>query len=91
MFTVHNPWILFNGSLYKCGLNEKNFHLMIWGIIIVLFADFCKLKGIKIREVILKQDCWFRWIFISLSIAAILTYGIWGPQFNEANFIYFQF
>ena len=91
IFTVYNPWILFNGSLYKCGLSEKNFHLMLWGIIIVLFADYCKLKGIKIREVILKQDCWFRWIFISLSIAAILTYGIWGPHFNEANFIYFQF
>ncbi|MGN0438774.1 MAG: MBOAT family O-acyltransferase [Lachnospiraceae bacterium] len=91
MFTVNNPWILFDGSIYQCGLDIKNFWLMIVSMMILLGADVCKHKGIKIREVIMKQDYWFRWIIISVSIVAILTFGIWGPQFNEANFIYFQF
>ena len=91
MTSVKNPWILFDGSLYECGLDEKNFHLMIWGIMILLFADFCKRKGIKIREVVIRQDYWFRWVFVALAISGILTFGIWGPNYNEAHFIYFQF
>ncbi len=91
MFMIKNPWILFDGSLYACGLDDKNFRLMLIAILILAFADFCKAKGIKIREVIIKQDYWFRWGFVAFSIAVILTFGIWGPGYDEANFIYFQF
>ena len=86
-----NPWILFDGSIYNCGLDSKNFRLLLFCILILFFADFCKLKGIKIREVILKQDYWFKCIFIILVICFILVFGIWGPMYNEANFVYFQF
>lgn len=91
MFTVNNPWILFDGSIYQCGLDIKNYWIMIFGIMVLLFADICKNRGIKIREVIVGQDYWFRWVVIAISVAVILTFGIWGPQYNEANFIYFQF
>ncbi len=91
MITVHNPWVLFDGSLYNCGLNDKNFCVMIIGICILIFADVCKKKGIKVRETVAKQDYWFRWIFIAVSVALILTFGIWGPNYDAANFIYFQF
>ena len=91
MFTDHNPWILFDGSLYQCGLDDKNFRLMLYGIGILGFADFCKHRGVVIREVIARQDYWFRWIFIALAVTGILTFGIWGPNYNAANFIYFQF
>jgi len=91
MITAENPWILFDGSIYKCGLDIKNFWLMIMGIGILLFADFCKHKHIKIREVVMKQDYWFRWCFIAMSIMVILIFGIYGPEYDASNFIYFQF
>ena len=91
MVTVKNPWILFDGSLYLCGLDEKNFRLMMMGVLVLLFADFCKMKKIKIREIIIRQDYWFRWIFISASVGIILLFGMWGSSFDKANFIYFQF
>ena len=91
IFHADNPWIFFDGSLYLCGLDIRNFWLMILAIGVLLFADICKYRHIKVREVILAQDYWFRWLVIALSICAILTFGIWGPTFNEANFIYFQF
>lgn len=90
-FMTYNPWILFDDELYGCGLDGKNFRFMIFAILILLFADICKVRKIKVREVIASQDYWFRWIFISVSIVFILTFGIWGPGYNEANFIYFQF
>ena len=91
MLTIKNPWILFDGSLYTCGLDENNFRLMLLGIGILVFADFCKLKQIKIREVIMKQDYWFRYLFIAVVILVLLIFGKYGPTYEAANFIYFQF
>lgn len=91
MFTVHNPWILIDNSLYSCGLDEKNFRLMLISMMILLFADICKVRGIKVRETIVHQDYWVRWIVFAISIVFILTFGVWGPNYNAANFIYFQF
>lgn len=86
-----NPYILFDGSLYACGLDSKNFWLMIFCIGILLFADYCKHKGIIIRDVIVQQDYWFRWIFISVTVCFILIFGIWGTNYDANGFIYFQF
>lgn len=91
MLTIHNPWILFDGSLYACGLNQREFWLMIICIGILMFADFCKCKGIQIREIIIRQDDWFRWLMIAMSVFTVLLFGLWGPSFDSANFIYFQF
>ena len=86
-----NPWILFDGSLYTCGLDNKNFNLALISIGILIFADICKKRGIQVRKVILQQDFWVRWLVVAVSICAILLLGIWGPAYDAANFIYFQF
>lgn len=91
IFTVYNPWILFDESLYKLGLGRKEFQLMIIAILILIFADFIKWKGYSIREWICKQEKWFRWTFYIASILVVLIFGIWGPKYNSAGFIYFQF
>ena len=91
IFTAHNLWILLDGSLYTCGLDSKNFMLMLLAIGVLLVADMCKYKGITIRKYIEQQDGWFRWLFYAMTITFILLTGIWGTEYNEANFIYFQF
>ena len=91
MFTVHNPWIMVDGSLFKCGLTAPDFMLMLVCIGILVFADYCRHRNIKIRSIISSCDCWFRWIFIGASITVLLTFGVWGPGYDAANFIYFQF
>ena len=91
IFSVYNPWILFDGSLYQCGLSQKSFTLMLLGIILLLLADICKYYQIRLSSLILKQEYWMRWLVILISVCAILLFGIWGTGYNEANFIYFQF
>lgn len=91
MFTIHNPWVLIDGSIYDCGLNIKSFWLMIISIGILLFADICKNKNVAIREVICKQNLWCRYLILILAICAILTFGVWGSGYDAAGFIYFQF
>lgn len=91
IFIVRNPWILFDGSLYDVGLDEKNFQLMLFCIGILVFADIAKHYNIVLREILIKQDNLIRYIVITISIFFILIFGIYGPTYNKANFIYFQF
>ncbi len=91
MATAKNPWVLFDGSLYTLGLDGPNFRLMIVSIFILLAADIAKRCGITIREKIVEQDYLFRWVFIACAVVFILLFGVWGPGYSAANFIYFQF
>ena len=91
MLFTYNPWILVDGSLYRCGLDRQNFTVMLLSIAVLIFADIAKHRGIKIREVIAAQDYWCRCLVIIASICAILIFGIWGSGYDSAGFIYFQF
>ncbi len=91
MVSVKNPWILFDGSLYECGLDQKSFWFMIFCILVLMVVDFCRQKGIVVRDVILKQDFWFRWLFISAAVCFVLVFGIWGTLYDASGFLYFQF
>lgn len=91
VFTASNPWILFDGSLYTLGVNNKNFNLLLICFLVLLVADICKLNKISISDFILKQNMWCRVLIISFSLVFILLFGIWGPAYDAANFIYFQF
>lgn len=91
MKNVRNPWVVFSNSLFLCGLDAPNFQLCIYGILILLFADICKKHDIKLRKIIMAQDRWFRCLFIAGCVLLILVFGKYGPSFDSANFIYFQF
>jgi D-alanyl-lipoteichoic acid acyltransferase DltB (MBOAT superfamily) len=91
IFSVKNPWVLFDGSIYNCGLDIKNYWLMITGICVLLFADIFKHKRIAIRAFIASQDYWVRCLVIDAAVIVLVVFGIWGSTYDAANFIYFQF
>lgn len=88
---VHNPWILFDGSLMLHDYDSAMILPMTVFLGALLFSDICKQRGIAIRKILLRQDAWFRWLTFAVSTAIVLLFGVWGPGFSEANFIYFQF
>ena len=88
---VHNPWILFDGSLFIHDYDSAMVLPMTLFMGALLFSDICKQRGVAVRRVILRQDAWFRWLTFAVSTAVVLLFGVWGPGFSEANFIYFQF
>lgn len=89
--TVHNVWILLDGSLYTCGLERRNFHLMLLCIVLVLCADWYKRRGIKIREILVLQDYWAQCLIVVVAVIGLLLFGIWGVEYDASGFIYFQF
>ena len=88
---VRNPWILIDGSLFLHEYDSALVLPMTVFLAALLFSDICKKRGIVIRQIILRQDAWCRWLVFALSTAIVLLFGVWGPSFSEANFIYFQF
>ena len=88
---VRNPWILFDGSLFLHEYDSAMVLPMTLFMGALLLSDICKQRGIAIRKIILRQDAWCRWLVFALSTAVVLLFGVWGPSFSEANFIYFQF
>lgn len=90
MFLEFNPWILFDGTLYTYGLDQKDFRLMIYSIIILFVVDLLKSK-IKIREKVSKQNIVFRWSLYFIAIFSVLIFGIYGPGYDASQFIYFQY
>lgn len=89
--TEWNPWILVDESLFQCGLNRKNFYLLIVSIAVLMAADYGKSQGICIRKKILEQDFWFRWLVFGGGTLFVLIFGIWGGNYDAKSFIYFQF
>ena len=86
-----NPWILFDGNLYQCGLDRSNFTVMLLGIVLLFISDYLKNQGIQVRKWMMAQEGWFRAVAAAGSILLILLLGMWGTGYDQAGFIYFQF
>lgn len=87
-FKIFNPWIFFDGSLYKLGLDRSSFHLLLVLIVFLLMVDFLQERGVNIREKISQQNLLFRWTIYLLAIFSIIIFGIYGIGYDAASFIY---
>lgn len=60
-------------------------------IFIVIFVDVAKYLGKNVREIIFKQQIFFRWTIYVLILLMILYWGGYGADYEQTQFIYFQF
>ncbi|MBE5869770.1 MAG: MBOAT family protein [Lachnospiraceae bacterium] len=92
MFSVFNPWVLVNGELYLLGISGMEFRLLLFGIFLMWTVGMLQVKfhanGQGIRMVLEKQSLAFRWTLILLAIFAVLIFGVYGPGYDAAQFIY---
>ena len=90
-FTVFNPWVLTDGSVFLHGVSEREFSILMLAIILQIVVDVVNESGIKIREILARQNIVFRWSVVYLTIWVILTFSVYGPGFNVGAFLYQQF
>ena len=92
IFTRWDPWSLFNGEIYTLGLDRVEFNILIVSTLLLLLVDLLRyVKKQTITAFLDEQNIWFRWGSIILMIGAIIIYGMYGINFDSAQFIYFQF
>ena len=90
-FTNFNPWVIFDGSMYKLGLDRPNFWLMMFSILILLIVDYIQEKGTRIRETLSKTNIIARWAVYYAAIFSLIIFGMYGPGYDAASFIYQRF
>lgn len=91
MLAVWNPWVLFDGSLFSIGLDSKDWNILIVALVLLLSVDRYRVRQKSLPEAFVQQNLVFRWLVIFAGIFAVLIFGVYGADYNAAQFIYFQF
>lgn len=84
---VNNIWILFDGSMMKLGLSEKQIVVLCLSMGIMYVVSKLQQK-ICIRDFILKKNIIVRWSIYIGSILIIMVFGTYGFGFDAQAFIY---
>ena len=89
IFAEARPWVLFDGSLYTHGLDLPDFGVILAGIVLVWIVSILQVKsGETVRERIARQVLPLRWIVYLVGILAVVIFGMYGPGYSAAAFVY---
>ncbi len=88
MFTDFNPWIWFDDSIFRLGLNWKEFIVLLISLFILFFVSYAQEKGISLRNWINSQNIAVRWGIYLIAIWTIWIFGSYGFGFEAKDFIY---
>lgn len=89
VFTVRNPWVFFDDSLFSLGLDIKEFLLLLLSILLLLAVSYrqSRMEG-ELGEWLLRQHLILRWGIYLIAILTIVVYGMYGYGFDAKDFIY---
>lgn len=86
-----NPWIFFDDSLFSLGLDWKNVVLLLLCILLLWHVERKQEHGVSFREKTAALPLVLRWILYYGLFFSIIIFGIYGPGYNSADFVYMQF
>lgn len=90
MFTVWNPWVLFDGSLCDMGMSATDWTVCIFAGIILLIVSALRENGYDCKFII-KQNGFFK-AFLALALFfAIMIFGVYGATYSASAFVYAGF
>ena len=90
MFTGWNPWILSDGTLYQAGLDRWDFLILFVGTLCVGWVSRTAVDK-DLQRIFCSQCCLCRMLVILGALVVWYLFGIYGPGFNPAEFLYFNF
>ncbi len=77
-----------SGELFSYGVSEKEMFVLLLALLTLLTVSILQESGMKIRETLAKQNLLFRWAMILILLAVVLVFGVYGPEYDAAAFIY---
>lgn len=90
LFTGWNPWILSDGTLYDVGLDIWDFMILLIGTVCVGLVSHIGHKR-NLHQIFIDQSWLCQTCVIILAMVLWYLFGIYGPGFDSANFIYYNF
>ncbi len=91
LFAQARFWVLFNGNLFEYGMDRPDFTIAVIGMIIMILVDVAHERGGHIRKSIWGLPLGFRWVIYMAVIFTIVIFGIYGPGYDAASFVYGAF
>ena len=92
IFTKPDWWVLTDGTIYRLGLTRREMNILVFSLGILFLAGIVKYKNHETVDAFLAKQCaWFRWGAVAVLFFYIFLFGIYGPGYDAAQFIYFQF
>lgn len=76
--------------LHTMGMYGKEFYMMIFSSVLLLIVDFFRIR-VDLKAILARRNIVIRWFVYFALIFSILIFGIYGPEYDAAAFIYFQF
>lgn len=87
VFTVYNPWVLFNDAIFSLGLSWKE-----WVVLAISLGVLAKVsiwqERRSISRWITSRPLIVRWGIYVTAIIVIFVYGTYGFSFDAQDFIY---
>ncbi len=83
------PWTL-EGTL-NLGLNSQNALLLLFAVAVLIIVDGLRYKKVNVQGRLWSMPIVFPLLFLVGVIFFIIIFGVYGPGYDAAQFIYFQF
>ena len=78
-------------DFYNMGLGWTELKMLYFSILLLMVVDALNYKGVYVRSLIQKRSAFTQILIFSFSVVFIVAVGVWGGEYNAADFIYFQF
>lgn len=82
---------LFADAFYNLFGSARELFIVFFSLAIVFFIDVLRYKKIDLKAWVLKQQLCYRWIIYFTIILVIILWGAYGSDYEQTQFIYFQF
>ena len=73
------------------GLDLANMALLAISIAVMIGVDILSYRGMNLIDKVFDAKLALRWVLLYLLIFAVLVFGIYGPGYDPASFIYDKF
>lgn len=82
---------LFGLAVNRMGFTMQQLAALIVAFLLLMIVDVLKNRGEDVSCLVLKQGIWFRWLVYIGLLFMIMTYGAYGLDYAQTEFIYFHF
>lgn len=77
-----------DGKIFTLGIDEKNMFILFVAVLILFTVSVLQENGMQVRQTLSKQNIVFRWLIYFAALIFILVFGVYGPSYSAADFIY---
>lgn len=90
-FTEFDWKVMTDGSLYQLGLSCMEFRFMLLTILALLVVDILHEKRIYMLDLLKERNICIRAFGYAVLLMIVVTFGVYGVNYDVGTFIYFAF